>query len=189
MGMAGLEISSGGRPTRDRCRLASPRLRVVLDTPIASARRPAADRRRRPTLDPGDGRREPTSMRTPLSSPPGVFGIRWPLFRQLSKLRQMSPPPDGPRNDLPVNADHYSTRHGRLCNPELAAASSCRVVCLVPICDAFVCAARAQMIEFEPVLPETEVTEYSGDMGDTLPQRRRGHALEGVSRHGRARAL
>ena len=34
-------------------------------------------------------------------------------------------------------------------------------------------------------LPETGVTVYSGDMGDTLPPRR-GHALEGVSRGGRA---
>ena len=31
-----------------------------------------------------------------------------------------------------------------------------------------------------------QVTLYSGHMGDTLPPRRRGHALEGVSRHGRA---
>jgi hypothetical protein len=45
MGMAGLDIGPGSRPTRDGRRLASPRLRVVLDTPIASARRPATDRR------------------------------------------------------------------------------------------------------------------------------------------------
>jgi hypothetical protein len=32
------------------------------------------------------------------------------------------------------------------------------------------------------VLPETQVTRYSGHMGDTLPPQRRGHALEGVSR-------
>src|SRR6185295_17774162 len=37
------------------------------------------------------------------------------------------------------------------------------------------------------VLPETSVTEYSGHMGDTFALfERRGHALEGVSRHGRA---
>src|ERR671915_313389 len=36
------------------------------------------------------------------------------------------------------------------------------------------------------VLPEGEVTAYSERMGDTLPPTRRGHALEGVSRHGRA---
>ena len=34
-------------------------------------------------------------------------------------------------------------------------------------------------------LPERRVTLHSGDMGDTCP-RRRGHALEGVSRRGRA---
>ena len=34
-------------------------------------------------------------------------------------------------------------------------------------------------------LPEDRVTIHSGDMGDTLPPRR-GHALEGVSRGGRA---
>ena len=39
------------------------------------------------------------------------------------------------------------------------------------------------------VLPETEVTVYSGDMGDTRPLLRRGHALEGVSRHGRASSV
>src|SRR5215204_3595920 len=44
-------------------------------------------------------------------------------------------------------------------------------------------------MEEKRVLPETQVTEYSGDMGDTLPQRRRGHALEGKSRHGRTRSL
>lgn len=39
-------------------------------------------------------------------------------------------------------------------------------------------------------LPETGVTRYSGHMGDTLPlQVRRGHAVEGVSRHGRARPV
>src|SRR5690349_630298 len=37
-------------------------------------------------------------------------------------------------------------------------------------------------------LLEPGVTFYSGRMGDTLPPRR-GHALEGVSRHGRAAAI
>src|SRR5918992_2351710 len=36
------------------------------------------------------------------------------------------------------------------------------------------------------VLPEGEVTAYSERMGDTLPPTGGGHALEGVSRHGRA---
>src|SRR4051812_25525878 len=40
------------------------------------------------------------------------------------------------------------------------------------------------------VLPEREVTRYSEHMGDTLlPQMRRGHAVEGVSRHGRAGSI
>src|SRR5258707_5499189 len=39
------------------------------------------------------------------------------------------------------------------------------------------------------VLPERQVTRYSGHMGDTLPLQRRGHALEGVSRHGRAASV
>ena len=45
MDMAGLEIGSGGRPASDGRRLASARLRVVLDAPIAAAGRPTADRR------------------------------------------------------------------------------------------------------------------------------------------------
>ena len=43
-------------------------------------------------------------------------------------------------------------------------------------------------LDFASVLPETGVTLYSGDMGDTLPPRR-GHALEGVSRGRRASSL
>jgi putative transposase len=59
MGMAGLDIGLGDRAPRHGCRVASPRRRVLLDTPLASARRPAARRRRRSTPGPGDGRREP----------------------------------------------------------------------------------------------------------------------------------
>src|SRR5262245_55924341 len=44
--------------------------------------------------------------------------------------------------------------------------------------------SRENVEEFG-VLPERVVTAYSERMGDTLPPRR-GHALEGVSRHGRA---
>src|SRR6476659_2475960 len=39
------------------------------------------------------------------------------------------------------------------------------------------------------VLPETEVTVYSGDMGDTRSLWRRGHAVEGVSRDGRTTSV
>ena len=48
MDMAGLEIGPGGRPTSDGRRLASARLRVVLDTPMRPRRRPpiGADIRR-----------------------------------------------------------------------------------------------------------------------------------------------
>jgi len=49
-----------GRSTRYSHRLASSGSCVVLDTPVASARRPPAGRRRRRMPDPGDGRREPT---------------------------------------------------------------------------------------------------------------------------------
>src|SRR5687767_9628650 len=42
--------------------------------------------------------------------------------------------------------------------------------------------------EAKPALPERRVTVHSGDMGDTLPPRR-GHALEGVSRGGRASSV
>src|ERR1035437_2604298 len=38
-------------------------------------------------------------------------------------------------------------------------------------------------------LPETGVTVYTGDMGDTCPFYRRGHALEGVSHRGRTSPL
>ena len=76
MDMAGLDIGPGGRPTRDGRRLASARLRVVLDTPIPSAGRPAADRRRHPTPGSGDGRRKPTLGRA--SHPWGIVeaGVR-----------------------------------------------------------------------------------------------------------------
>ena len=86
MDMAGLEIGPGGRPTRDGRRLASARLRVVLDTPIASAGRPAADRRRHPTPGSGDGRREPTLGRA--SHPWGLLKLGFDVSeRTVSRLR------------------------------------------------------------------------------------------------------
>src|SRR5438045_5119791 len=48
---------------------------------------------------------------------------------------------------------------------------------------------RDQSARFCYVLPETWVTVYSEDIGDTRPLLRRGHALEGVSRDGRATSI
>ena len=58
-GLAGLKVGLGDRPTRHGHRLASPRLRVVLDPTVASEGRPSAGRRRRATPDPRDGPSEP----------------------------------------------------------------------------------------------------------------------------------
>src|SRR5215217_8032098 len=54
-GMAGLDIGLGGRPTRTVVALHLRGSGVVLDTQVASERRPPARRRRRPTPGSGNG--------------------------------------------------------------------------------------------------------------------------------------
>ena len=59
-GLAGLEVGLDDRTTRHGYRVASPRLRVVLDPTVAAEGRPSAGRRRGAAPDPRDGPSEPT---------------------------------------------------------------------------------------------------------------------------------
>src|SRR4029453_6388859 len=97
----------------------------------------SSDPSRPPEYEPGDsyprqadGHGESASMRTAVVRSARCFQYSMASLPRLSKLRQMGSP-DGrpsPRCVL-ATPDHCSTRHGRLSNPELAAASSCRVDC------------------------------------------------------------
>jgi hypothetical protein len=75
-GLAGLEVRLDDRPTRHGHRVASPRLRVVLDPTVASEGRPSAGRRRRATPDPRDGPSEPALGRAAHSRRVAEAGIR-----------------------------------------------------------------------------------------------------------------
>ena len=124
-----LEIVLGGHRPRHSCRPASSRLFVVLGPPVETSRGSAPSRTGCSTTGSGDGPREPTSMRTAVVKSAQVFQYS---MASLPTVEQ-APPNESPRMGgptmRPVNADHCPTRDGRLSNPELAAASSCRVDC------------------------------------------------------------